>query len=187
MDTETATRDAGREAARWAPPGSSRWEDLRQDALLAMWQWSPRVDASRPEHERRGYLRRVARSAIVSRLRKDGRTLRTATLDIAEDAPRHEIARIERALGIGTASPEDHAQAIEVAEALASAVEKVRAETKGRAFLVARGEADVTQRASNYAREAIERRLVLALREAVDTVRLDAVQRRALTEMAVAA
>jgi DNA-directed RNA polymerase specialized sigma24 family protein len=184
MDTRTMIEDAGREASRWTRKDTPRWEDFRQDALLAMVAWADRVDGTRPEREQRAYLRRVARSAIVTTLRRGGRQPKTTTLDLGPEAPLHEVARLERALGRGTASPEENAEAKEVAEAIAAACEKMLEGCSPRNLAVMRGKTNVTERAVNFAKEAAERRLSLALRKLAVPI-LRRAERRTLVELAV--
>ena len=49
------------------------YEDLLQETAIRIWQAEPKIDPSRPEHERQAYLRQAGKRAILDVLRGPGR------------------------------------------------------------------------------------------------------------------
>lgn len=58
-------------AARFAPFGTHEFDEATSVAVLRMCAVRAKLDGSRLEAERRGYLRRCAKNAILDRLRRD--------------------------------------------------------------------------------------------------------------------
>lgn len=128
-------------ASKFAPFGSLDFDEATSVAALRMCAVRAKLDGSRSEAERRGYLRRCAKNAILDRLRRDRAERRkfaeyvdfkaaSSELVVGEDAASVALAEFRATLSPGDAvfwgSVCDGETTKEVAAKLGVSVARVR-------------------------------------------------------------